>query len=83
VLRPVDLFSNTRSAGPSSLTIVSVVNFLVGAILVFVGAGQLRRFAADIFVADLVALAVVCEMAAVGPASSWPAGLAAAMLCAS
>jgi phospholipid/cholesterol/gamma-HCH transport system permease protein len=65
MLRPVDLFSNTRSAGPSALTIVSVVNFLVGAILAFVGAVQLRRFAADIFVADLVGLAVVREMAAV------------------
>jgi len=65
ILRPVDLFTNTRSAGPSALTIVSVVNFLVGAILAFVGAVQLRRFAADIFVADLVGLAVVREMAAV------------------
>jgi phospholipid/cholesterol/gamma-HCH transport system permease protein len=65
MLRPVDLFSNTRSAGPSALTIVSVVDFLVGAILAFVGAVQLRRFAADIFVADLVGLAVVREMAAV------------------
>src|SRR6201989_1940432 len=63
MLRPVDLFSNTRSAGPSALTIVSVVNFLVGAILAFVGAVQLRRFAADIFVAELVGLAVVREMA--------------------
>ena len=47
------------------LIIVSVVNFLIGAILAFVGAVQLRKFAADIFVANLVGLAVVREMAAV------------------
>lgn len=64
-VRAVDLLANIRDAGPRALLIVSVVNFLVGAILAFVGAVQLRRFAADIFVADLVGLAVVREMAAV------------------
>ncbi|MFO1025636.1 MAG: ABC transporter permease [Acetobacteraceae bacterium] len=64
-MRPVDLLGNIRDAGPSALAIVSVVNFLVGAILAFVGAVQLRKFAADIYVADLVGLALVREMAAV------------------
>jgi phospholipid/cholesterol/gamma-HCH transport system permease protein len=63
--RAVDLFDNIRAAGPSALMIVSVVNFLIGAILAFVGAVQLRRFAADVFVANLVGLALVREMAAV------------------
>ena len=49
----------------SALIIVSVVNFLIGAILAFVGAVQLRKFAADIYVANLVGLAMVREMAAV------------------
>ena len=65
LVRAVDLFANIRAAGPSALMIVSVVNFLIGAILAFVGAVQLRRFAADIFVANLVGLALVREMAAV------------------
>ena len=52
MIRGVDLFANVRAAGPSALIIVSVVNFLIGAILAFVGAVQLRRFAADIFVAN-------------------------------
>jgi phospholipid/cholesterol/gamma-HCH transport system permease protein len=65
LIRAVDLIANTRAAGPSALVIVSVVNFLIGAILAFVGAVQLRRFAADIFVANMVGLAVVREMAAV------------------
>ena len=65
LIRAVDLFDNIRDAGPSALIIVSVVNFLIGAILAFVGAVQLRRFAADVFVANLVGLALVREMAAV------------------
>jgi len=64
-IRAVDLLANIRDAGPQALAIVGVVNFLIGAILAFVGAVQLRKFAADIFVADLVGLAVVREMAAV------------------
>ncbi|HEX4365295.1 MAG TPA: ABC transporter permease [Rhodopila sp.] len=64
-MRGVDLLANVGDAGPSALIIVSTVNFLVGAILAFVGAVQLRKFAADIYVADLVGLALVREMAAV------------------
>jgi phospholipid/cholesterol/gamma-HCH transport system permease protein len=64
-IRAVDLLANIRDAGPEALLIIGTVNFLIGAILAFVGAVQLRRFAADIFVADLVGLAVVREMAAV------------------
>jgi phospholipid/cholesterol/gamma-HCH transport system permease protein len=64
-MRAVDLLGNIRAAGPSALMIVSVVNFLIGAILAFVGAVQLRKFAADIYVANLVGLALVREMAAV------------------
>lgn len=65
LIRAVDLSANIRAAGPSALIIVSVVNFLIGAVLAFVGAVQLRRFAADIFIANLVGLALVREMAAV------------------
>ena len=64
-MRWVDVLANIRDAGPSALIIVSVVNFLIGAILAFVGAVQLRKFAADIYVANLVGLAMVREMAAV------------------
>jgi phospholipid/cholesterol/gamma-HCH transport system permease protein len=64
-IRPTDLRANLHDAGPSALPIVGVVNFLIGAILAFVGAIQLHRFAADVFVANLVGLAVVREMASV------------------
>jgi phospholipid/cholesterol/gamma-HCH transport system permease protein len=48
-----------------ALPIVLVVNLLVGAILAFVGAVQLVKFGAGIYVADLVGIAVSREMAAV------------------
>ncbi|MBB2177363.1 ABC transporter permease [Gluconacetobacter johannae] len=64
-MRMTDLMSNVRDAGPSALLIVGIVNFLVGAILAFVGAVQLHKFAADIYVASLVGIAVVREMSAV------------------
>lgn len=57
-----------RASADSSaraLPIVSVVNLLVGAILAFVGAVQLVKFGAGIYVADLVGIAVAREMAAV------------------
>lgn len=48
-----------------AVPIVAVVNLLVGAILAFVGAVQLAKFGAGIFVADLVGIAVAREMAAI------------------
>ena len=45
-----------------ALAIVAVVNVLIGAILAFVGAVQLRRFGAGIYVADLVGIASVREL---------------------
>jgi phospholipid/cholesterol/gamma-HCH transport system permease protein len=64
-VRRIDLITLMRDAGASALTIAAVVNFLVGGILAFVGAVQLRRFGAEIFVANLVGVAVVREMAAI------------------
>lgn len=44
---------------------MAICNGLVGAILAFVGAVQLRRFGAGIYVADLVGIATVWEKAPV------------------
>lgn len=51
-----------QQSGPQALGIVALINVLVGMILAFVGAVQLRQFGATIFVADLVAVATVREM---------------------
>ena len=65
----------------SSFPIVTLVSFLVGVILAFQAAIQLRQFGAAVFVADLVGLAVVREMgpmmAAVIVAGGTGAGFAA------
>lgn len=63
--RPQDLARILADASARALPIVLVVNVLVGAIIAFVGAVQLIQFGAGIFVADLVAIAVSREMAAV------------------
>jgi phospholipid/cholesterol/gamma-HCH transport system permease protein len=51
-----------QTTGPQALGIVALINFLVGLILAFVGAVQLARFGATMYVADLVAVATVREM---------------------
>lgn len=60
-----DLLVCARDAGGAALLIVAIVNFLVGGILAFVGAVQLRRFGAEIYVANLVGITLAREMAAV------------------
>jgi phospholipid/cholesterol/gamma-HCH transport system permease protein len=64
-MRRVDLVGCMYDAGIAALPMVALVNVLVGAILAFVGAIELRRFGADIYIANLVGLAQVREMAAV------------------
>src|SRR6266566_1374104 len=51
-----------QECGPQALGIVALINFLVGLILAFVGAVQLTKFGASIYVADLVGIATVREM---------------------
>ena len=51
-----------QECGPQALGIVAMINFLVGLILAFVGATELTRFGASIYVADLVGVATVREM---------------------
>ena len=63
--RAIDVLQLMAEAGARALGIVTIVNGLVGAILAFVGAVELRQFGAGIYVADLVGIAVVREMAPV------------------
>jgi phospholipid/cholesterol/gamma-HCH transport system permease protein len=60
--RVVDLLVVIRDCGPRALGIVSLINFLIGLILGFVGAVQLQQFGASIFVANLVAVAMTREI---------------------
>ena len=60
-----DLVLFLERTGIDALPIVSLIAFLVGVILAFVGVMQLEQFGAGIYVADLVAVAMVREMAAI------------------
>ena len=57
-----DLAVVIQECGVEALPIVTLISILVGMILAFVGAVQLTRFGAQIYVADLVAIAMVREM---------------------
>jgi phospholipid/cholesterol/gamma-HCH transport system permease protein len=49
-------------SGSDAVPIVTILNFLQGAILAFQAAIQLRKFGANIFVADLVSVSICLEM---------------------
>ena len=59
--RPI-LF-NIRSAGFDALPIVGLLSFLLGIVVAYQGADQLRQYGANIFVADLVGLSMLREFA--------------------
>jgi len=58
-----DLTQHIQEAGAEALPIVSLISFLIGMIFAFVGVMQLNNFGAGIYTADLVAVAMVREMA--------------------
>ena len=62
--RKSDLRLLIQQAGADALGIASLVSLLFGLILAFVGAVQLQRFGASIYVADLVGVGMVRDMAA-------------------
>ncbi len=59
-----DLWLEIEDVGPRALGIVSVISFLVGLILAYLGADQLRLVGAQIFIADLVSIGMVREVGA-------------------
>jgi len=59
-----DLWLEIEEVGPRALPIVSVISFLVGLILAYLGADQLKLVGAQIFIADLVAIGMVREVGA-------------------
>ena len=61
-VRGSDFALVVEETGYKALPIVALINFLVGAILAYVGSIQLRQFGASIFVANLVLVAVMREM---------------------
>ena len=62
--RRVDLEILLEEVGGSALPLVGIINFLVGAVLAFLGAVQLQRFGASIYVASLVGVGTARETGA-------------------
>ncbi len=62
--RGVDLWLELQQAGVAALPIVTLISFLVGTIMAFVGAVALAQFGATIYVANMVTVAMVREMGA-------------------
>ena len=62
--RASDLWLLIQQCGVEALPIVTLISFLVGVILAFVGAIQLKQFGAQIYVANLVGVAMTREMGA-------------------
>lgn len=62
-LRWRSILYNIRTAGFDALPIVGLMSFLLGIVVAYQGADQLRQYGANIFVADLVGLSMLREFA--------------------
>jgi phospholipid/cholesterol/gamma-HCH transport system permease protein len=59
--RPI--LHNLQTAGFEALPITGLLSFLMGIVIAYQGADQLQRFGANIFIADLVGLSMLRELA--------------------
>ncbi|MGH8320106.1 MAG: MlaE family ABC transporter permease [Steroidobacteraceae bacterium] len=64
-VRAVDFVTYLLDAGPRAWAVVGVVNFLIGAVLAYIGAAELRPFGAEDYVPSLTAVAAVREISSV------------------
>tara|TARA_A100000171_G_C2138605_1_gene152570 strand:+ start:2160 stop:3344 length:1185 start_codon:yes stop_codon:yes gene_type:complete len=62
LLRKVSLLSHIQKVGFQALPIIGLIAFLIGIVLVYQGAQQLKRFGAEIFTIDLLAVSVLREI---------------------
>ena len=60
-----DCLAEMQQCGAMALPIVSLISFLVGVTLAYTGALVLRQYGGDIYVADLIGMAMVREMGAI------------------
>ena len=60
--RPTSIARHVFDTGVTAIPIVALIAFLISVILAYMGAQQLRKFGADIFVVDLVTVGVLREL---------------------
>lgn len=56
------LIHHCQETGLRAVPIVALMSFLIGVVLAFQGAAQLRQFGAEIFVVDLIAISILREL---------------------
>ncbi|WP_138934655.1 ABC transporter permease [Roseovarius arcticus] len=61
-LRLTSLVHHMQEVGWNAIPIVALMSFLIGVVLAFQGSVQLRQFGAEVFVVDLIAIAVLREL---------------------
>ncbi len=61
-LRKAALFSQMEQTGFKALPIVGLMGFLIGVVLAFQGATQLKQFGAEIFVVELISISILREL---------------------
>lgn len=62
-LRVRHILSNIQQSGFDALPIIGLLSFLIGMVVAFQGSVQLARFGANIYIADLVGLTMLRELA--------------------
>lgn len=60
--RFTSLVWHCQETGLRAVPIVALMSFLIGVVLAFQGAAQLRQFGAEVFVVDLIAISVLREL---------------------
>lgn len=60
--RPTSVVRHVYETGFKAIPIVALIAFLISVILAYMSAEQLQKFGADIFVVDLITIAVLREM---------------------
>lgn len=60
--RVAALVSQMQETGFNAIPIVVLMSFLIGVVLSFQGASQLRQFGAEVFVVDLIAISILREL---------------------
>lgn len=63
-LRGLDVLRTCEEAGANALPIVLLIGFLMGLVLSFQSAIPMRRFGADIYIADMLGLSILRELGA-------------------
>ena len=61
-LRPIAIISHVERIGLHALPIVGLLSFLIGVVLAYQGADQLRAYGAEIFTVNLLGIAVLREL---------------------